>query len=133
VIRHPWRWLAAGLLILTMLAAMLFAAYLVFELPNGLGTLTVNGEVIDLHGAHAGHWVVATCAVLAAMLVALVVVPAAVLLGIGLPALLAAGALGAGLLLAGIALAAALSPLLLLAALGVWLWKRAKRPATMAR
>ena len=114
----------AGVLLVTLLAAMLFAAYLVFELPQELGKVTVNGEVLNLHGAHAGHWLLATLIVLLALLIVMVVVPLVALLALTVPILLvplglAVGALGVGLLL---------SPLILLI---WWLWKPKSKAGTM--
>lgn len=129
--KHPWRWILGGLSAVLLVTVMAAAAVLVFVLPQEIGTLTVNGEVIELHGADAGHWAIATAGLLAAAIAALLVVPLALLLGIGLPALLVCLAFVACTLVAGVTLAALLSPLLLLVAAGWWLWKRRKRPTTI--
>jgi hypothetical protein len=114
----------AGVLLVALLAAMLFAAYLVFELPQELGKVTVNGEVLNLHGAHAGHWLLATLIVLLALLIVTLVVALIALLALIVPIVLvplglAVGAVGVGLLL---------SPLLLLI---WWLWKRKGKAETI--
>ena len=60
-------WFALGsVVVVALLVSMLIAAYLVWGLPEELGRVTVNGKVIDLHGAHAGHWALATLGILLA-------------------------------------------------------------------
>ena len=119
-------WIAlGGVLLLTLLAAMLFGAYLVFGLPDDLGRVTVNGEVLNLHGAHAGHWLLASLIVFVGLLVLMVVVPAVLLLALIVPLTLAALGMLAGAVLTGLVL----SPLILL---GWWLWKRGRKPHTIA-
>jgi len=113
-----------GLLLVMLMAALLFAAYLVFELPQEIGHVTVNGKVLDLHGAHAGHWLLATLVLLLAATIALVLVPTLALLGLIVPMSLAAF----GLTVAVLVVALVLSPLGLLI---WWLWKRGNKPGTM--
>lgn len=114
----------AGTALLTVLLAMLFAAYLVWELPQEVGQITLNGRVLDLHGAHAGHWLLVTLAVVVALLIAMVAVPAVLLLGFVTPIVFVA----LGLAMAAAILGLVLSPLLLLI---WWLWKRSSKPTTM--
>ena len=119
-------WIGLGvILLITLLAAMLFAAYLVFELPQEIGKVTVNGEVLNLHGAHAGHWLLATLIVLVGLIVVMVVVPAVALLALIVPVTLAAFGLATGAAIVGLLL----SPLILL---GWWLWKRQRKPGTIS-
>ena len=119
-------WIGIGLfLLLTLVASMLFAAYLVFELPQEIGKVTVNGQVLNLHGAHAGHWLLASLIVLVALIVVMVAVPAVALLALVVPVTLAAFGLAAGALVVGLLL----SPLIML---GWWLWKRSRKPETIA-
>jgi hypothetical protein len=113
-----------GVALVALLVAMLIAAYLVWGLPEELGRVTVNGQVIDLHGAHAGHWMLATLGILLAAMIVIVVVPSVAILAVIVPITLTA----AGLLLAAAVVALLLSPLLLL---GAWLWKRRRKPATI--
>ena len=110
--------------LVALLVSMLIAAYLVWGLPEELGRVTVNGEVIDLHGAHAGHWMLATLGILLAAMIVIVIVPSVAILAVIVPITLTA----AGLLLAAVVVALLLSPLLLL---GTWLWKRRHKPATI--
>ena len=120
-------WIGVGaFLLLTLAAAMLFAAYLVFELPQEIGKVTVNGEVLNLHGAHAGHWLFASLIILVALIVVMVVVPAVALLALVVPVTLAAFGLATGALFVGLLL----SPLILL---GWWLWKRSRKAQTIAQ
>ncbi len=110
--------------LVALLVSMLIAAYLVWGLPEELGRVTVNGELIDLHGAHAGHWMLATLGILLAAMIVIVIVPSVAILAVIVPITLTA----AGLLLAAVVVALLLSPLLLL---GAWLWKRRHKPATI--
>jgi hypothetical protein len=119
-------WIALGfVLLLTLLAALLFGAYLVFGLPDDIGRVTVNGELIDLHGAHAGHWLLASLIVFVCLLVLMVLVPALLLLAFVVPLTLAAFGMLVGALLTGLVL----SPLILL---GWWLWNRSAKRDTIA-
>ena len=122
--KAAWLVLASAML-LAVLAAMGVAAFLVWGLPQEIGQVTVNGHVLDLHGAHAGHWLLATLGVLLALTVILVVVPTVALLVMIVPLSLAA----IGLTVAALAVGLVLSPLLLLA---WWLWKRSAKARTMA-
>ena len=122
--KAAWFVLASAML-LAVLAAMGVAAFLVWGLPQEIGQVTVNGHVLDLHGAHAGHWLLATLGVLLALTVILVVVPTVALLAMIVPLSLAA----IGLTVAALAVGLVLSPLLLLA---WWLWKRSAKARTMA-
>jgi hypothetical protein len=115
----------AGVLLLAVLAAMGIAALLVWALPQEIGQVTVNGKVLDLHGAHAGHWLLATLGVLLALTIVLLLVPTLALLALVVPLTLTAF----GLTVAALAVGLLLSPLLLLA---WWLWKRKPGPPTMA-
>jgi hypothetical protein len=114
----------AGVLLLAVLAAMGIAALLVWALPQEIGQVTVNGKVLDLHGAHAGHWLLATLGVLLALTIVLLLVPTLALLALVVPLTLTAF----GLTVAVLAVGLLLSPLLLLA---WWLWKRKPGPPTM--
>ena len=119
-------WIALGIvLLLALLAALLFGAYLVFGLPDDIGRVTVNGELINLHGAHSGHWLLASLIVFVCLLVLMLLVPALLLLAFVVPLTLAAFGMLVGALLTGLVL----SPLMLL---GWWLWKRSVKPETIA-
>ncbi|MEO5771079.1 MAG: hypothetical protein ABIQ29_03325 [Burkholderiaceae bacterium] len=120
-------WIGVGaFLLVTVAAAMLFAAYLVFALPQEIGKVTVNGEVLNLHGAHAGHWLLASLIILVALIVVMVVVPAVALLALIVPVTLAAFGLATGAAIVGLLL----SPLILL---GWWLYKRSRKPETIVQ
>jgi hypothetical protein len=122
--RAAWLVLASVLLV-GVLVAMGIAAFLVWGLPQEVGQITVNGRVLDLHGAHAGHWLLATLGVLLALTIVLLLVPTLALLALVVPLTLTAF----GLTVAALAVGLLLSPLLLLA---WWLWKRKPGPPTMA-
>ena len=109
---------------MVLLLAMGIAAFLLWGLPQVVGTVTINGLPIDLHGAHAGHWALATLGVLVVMLVLAVVLPLVAAIGLTVPLVTAA----LGLLVGAAAIALVLSPLWLLV---WWLVKRSARPPTI--
>ena len=114
----------AGAILLAVLVAMAVAAYLLWGLPQEIGTVTVNGKVIDWSGAHAGHWALATLGILLAVVIVAVVVPLAAVAVFIVPLTMTA----LGLLLAAVALGLVLSPLWLLL---WWLRKRRTQPSTI--
>jgi hypothetical protein len=84
--------LSVGLvLLIAALASLLLGAALVFELPQHVGQITIDGQPFDLSGLGAGHWLVASVGVFVALLVILAIVPLVLLLTLLVP-LLAAGA-----------------------------------------
>ena len=111
---------------MVLLLAMGIAAFLLWGLPQVVGTVTINGLPIDLHGAHAGHWALATLGVLVVMLVLAVVLPLVAAIGLTVPLVTAA----LGLLVGAAAIALVLSPLWLLV---WWLVKHSARPPTIGR
>ena len=113
-----------SLVVLAVLVAMAVAAFLLWGLPQEIGTVTVNGRVIDWSGANAGHWVLVTLVILVVVLIVLVVVPLFAVAVFIVP--LAVTAIG--LLLAAVALGLVLSPLGLLL---WWLWRRNTKPGTI--
>lgn len=113
------------LALVAVLTAMGIAGFLLFELPQEIGMVTVNGHALDLHGAHAGHFLLATMGVLLALTIVLVLVPTILLLALAVPFVLAPFGLAVAALAAGLAL----SPLILLA---WWLWKRSAKAQTIA-
>ena len=102
---------------LAVLVAMALAAYLLWGLPQDIGTVTVNGHVVDWSGANAGHWLLATLGILLVVVIVVVVVPLVVVAVFIVPIAVTA----IGLLLAAVALGLVLSPLWLLL---WWLWRR---------
>ena len=109
---------------MVLLLAMGIAAFLLWGLPQAVGTVTINGVPIDLHGAHAGHWAIATLGVLLVMLILAVVLPLVAVIGLTVPLVTAA----LGLLVGAAAVALVLSPLILLV---WWLAKRHAKPPTI--
>lgn len=90
--------------------------------------ISVNGETLPLHELHAMHWSGLVLGGLITGFVLLLVLPLALLLGLGLPMLIVASVLGLGLLaLVGVG-GLLLSPLLLLG-LPLWLLLRDRRHA----
>ena len=115
---------ALAIAAMVLLLAMGIAAFLLWGLPQAVGSVTINGLPIDLHGAHAGHWALATLGVLVVMLVLAVVLPLVAVIGLTVPLVTAA----LGLLVGAAAIALVLSPLWLLV---WWLVKRSARPPTI--
>lgn len=129
----PWRFL--GWLLLVGVLAMALAtavslATMFNHLPPDL-LVTVDGEQIDLHGLTAGHAWLAFGSVLLAFLVVVIVVPLALLFGVGLPLLLAALGVMLALLFAGVAVAIVGSPVILLGLL-LWWAVRPRKPRVAA-
>jgi hypothetical protein len=101
--------LGTSLVALLMLSAAI-AALLVWGLPELIGLVSIDGQVLTLGvEPNAGHWLIVTAAVLVALLVAAVAIPASIVLA---------------LIATAVSVIVAVSPLLLVAVLGVWLWRR---------
>ena len=118
------RALAIGLLVLTLLVAVLIATVW-SALPLDGVTVTAHGQSFSLADLHGPQIVVAFCIAVAAVVVAIVAALAAVVVG------LAFGALGLafGLLTAAASLALVLSPFVLI---GWLLWRLFReRPAAI--
>jgi hypothetical protein len=124
-----WPWLGWLLLLgvlVVSLAAVISLAAVFNELPPDL-LVTLDGERIDLHGLTAAHaWLVFGSVVLACV-VAVVVIPLALLFGLGLPLLVAALGTVAALLCVAAAVAIVGSPVILLGLLLWWALKPKKR------
>ncbi|KQU78331.1 MULTISPECIES: hypothetical protein [unclassified Rhizobacter] len=107
--------------------AGLLAAALLHSLPTDGIHVTVDGESWTLPALQAGHWLVATVCLLVVGLVLAVVVPCVLMVGVGLPLLLASLAIGIAIAVALLAAGLMLSPVLLLAGL-LWLvWRLLER------
>lgn len=130
--RRPsaWRWAGWLLLIglfVAVMGTLVTLAALFNELPADL-LITIDGEQIDLHGVAASHvWLVFGTAILAIVAV-VVVVPIALLFGVGVPLLLAGFGVLIALVCAAATAALAGSPLILLGLL-VWWAVRPKKAA----
>jgi hypothetical protein len=125
-----WRWLGWFLLLAVLAVAVTAAvsmAVLFNELPSDL-LITIDGEQVDIGHLHPGHaWLAFGGLVLAAVVV-VIVVPIALLFGLGVPLLITALVVIAALLVAGLAIAAIGSPLILLGLL-MWWALRPRKPA----
>src|SRR5918911_2454165 len=95
-----WRWFG-WLMLLGILGVALAAAIsigmVINDLPPDL-LVTVDGEQINLHGLSAGHAWLAFGGVVLAIVIVVIVVPLALLFGLGVPLLIAGLALIAALL-----------------------------------
>lgn len=124
-----WTILALGLLMVVGVGWL--AVNLVDLAVSPDMSITVDGETVHLAGVSGETWLlVLGGAVLAAVVVAmvvLVVLPLALLFGIGLPLLLCVGGVALALLVAGTALLALASPLIALALVAAWAL-RPRRP-----
>ena len=113
-------WAAFGL---TVLLALAIGAFLFWGLPALIpeGTrVLIDGQAVDLHPAHAGHWLLAALGVLLVAALIVVLVPLLIVLSFGVPLVMGALGMAIGLLM----LALAASPLVLLA---WWLWTQVDR------
>ncbi|HEX5684439.1 MAG TPA: hypothetical protein VFY73_10450 [Ideonella sp.] len=129
----PWRWLGWALLIGTLAIALVTVVSLVTmfnHLPPDL-LITVDGEQIELGGLEAGHAWLAFGAIVLAMVIVVIVVPLALLFGVGLPLLMVALGVVAALLCAALAVAVVGSPVILLGLL-LWWAVRPKKKTTGA-
>ena len=128
-----WRWLG-WLLLLGALAVALATAVSLATMFNHLPPdllVTVDGEQIDVHGLAASHAWLAFGSVLLAFVVVVIVVPLALLFGVGVPLLLAALGVMVALLFAGVAVAIVGSPVILLGLL-LWWAVRPRKPRVTA-
>jgi hypothetical protein len=119
-------WIVFWATLLVSLVLGAFVAWVLTEvLPPGT-VITVDGEHFVLPAfSHFGHWLAAVLGVLIASLAIVFVVPLLAVLALVVPA--AVGGLGIALMLLTVALV--LWPIVLLAR---WLWKRRRRPTTIA-
>ena len=125
-----WRWLALLLLLgllVTAIATAVSLAAVFNDLPSDL-LVTVDGQAVDLHGLTAAHaWMVFGLVITVAVLL-VVVVPLALLFGIGVPLLLAGLGVLFALVCAAVAVAVVGSPVILLGVLLWWALKPKKVP-----
>ena len=125
------RWLVLLLLLgvlLTAIATAVSLAAMFNELPSDL-LVTVDGQAVDLHGLTAAHAWLVFGLVITAVVVMVVVVPLALLFGVGVPLLLAGLGVLLALLCAAVAVAVVGSPVILLGLLLWWALKPRKAAA----
>jgi hypothetical protein len=118
-------------LLCLVLSAIVMAGLLAAALLHGLPTdgihVTIDGESWTLPALHAGHWLAVTAALLVIGLVLVIVVPMALMVGLGVPLLMVGLAIGIAVAVALLAAGLMLSPVLLLAGL-LWLvWRLLER------
>jgi hypothetical protein len=89
--RRALGWTIGVALFITALLALLIGAVLVFELPQHVGGIWIDGQEYALRDLTSGHWLVASVGVFLAMLVILIVIPLVLLIALLAP-LLAIGA-----------------------------------------
>lgn len=122
--RTLFRFTLWSLFALVVLVALLGVVWYAMGMPHDGVLLTIDGDSITLPADSAGNWVLAIGGLLVALLVVAVVVPLALLLGVGLPALLVAAGLVVGFLVLGLTLTAVASPVLLPVLVVWWLMRR---------
>jgi hypothetical protein len=120
---------AALLLVLT---AVVFALWWMVGAPHESISVIIDEDSITIPGSAGGEWLLALGGLLLALLVVLVVVPLALLVGLGVPAVLTVFGLAIGLLCLGVAIAVLCSPVLLPVLLVWWLVRRDRRPVPPA-
>jgi hypothetical protein len=116
------------LLSFSLLAALLLGLWCALGAPHHAVTMSIDGGDVTLPVLHGADWLLAVGLGLLALVIVMIVVPLALLLGFGIPALLAAGGLAIGLLSLGAVLTLLGSPLLLIGLLCWWLWRRSAQP-----
>ena len=121
------QWILACSLLLAVLAAVGGFAIWQEVASHPEVSVSINGEDLALHELHAAHWGSLMFGGLMVTLVLLVVLPLALVLGLGLPLLIVATVLGLALLALVSLGGLLLSPLLLLGLL-LWLLLRRKTP-----
>jgi hypothetical protein len=123
----PWTWLGAGLLATALLATLALFAWL-HGLPDGDFSVVVDDEVVRVHGLHGGGaFALALAGVAVAFVICLLVLPLGLLIVVAVP-LIVVAALAFGLLLPlALLLAVLAAPLLLVALLVRWVWRRSEK------
>lgn len=125
------RW-TAGVLLALLLLSVLAGWWLATVWPElgpwGAGSVWIDGEPLEWAGWAALGSALGLAGVAVAVLAVLVVVPVALLLGLGIPLLICGGAAVVALLVAGVALALTLAPFVIAGLLLVWAVRAARRP-----
>jgi len=123
----PWTGIALGIVATALSATLALAAWL-HGLPDGDFNLVVNDDVVHLHALHGSSALaLAAVGVAAAFVVCLVVLPLGLLIALAVP-LIVLAALAFGLLLPlALVFAVLAAPLLLVALLVRWLWRRSEK------
>jgi hypothetical protein len=78
-------WTIAAVLFIAALLSLLLGAALVFELPQHIGSISIDGREYAIHDLTSGHWLVASAGVFVAMLVILVLIPVVLLIAMLAP------------------------------------------------
>lgn len=115
-----------------LVVAGLLAAALIHGLPADGIHVSIDGESWMLPPAHVGQWLLVTGCLLVVAVVVAIVVPCALLVGLGVPLLLAALAVGIAVAVALVAAGLLLSPVLLLAGAGWLAWRLLERRPQVA-
>jgi hypothetical protein len=110
-------WTIGTLLLIAVLLSLLLGAALVFELPQHIGSISIDGREFAIHDLTGEHWLMASAGVFVALLVILVLIPVVLLIALLAPVL----ALGA-VAVPALALAAAVVALFVWPV--VWLVRR---------
>jgi hypothetical protein len=85
--RRALGWTVGVVLLLAALLSLLIGAVLVFELPQHVGSISIDGHDYAIHDLTSGHWLVASAGVFVAMVVILVLIPVVLLIALLAPLL----------------------------------------------
>jgi hypothetical protein len=89
--RRALGWSIGALLLLLLVFSLLLGAFLVFELPQHIGSISIDGHEFAIHELTGEYWLVASAGVFVALLVILIMIPVVLLIALLAP-LLAIGA-----------------------------------------
>jgi hypothetical protein len=90
-VRRVLGWTIGAVIVFAALISLLIGAVLVFELPQHIGSISIDGREYAIGDLTGGHWLVASAGVFVALLVILILIPVVLLIAMLAP-LLAIGA-----------------------------------------
>jgi hypothetical protein len=85
--RRALGWTLGVTLVIAVLLSLLIGAVLVFELPQHVGSISIDGREFAIHDLTGGHWLVASLGVLVALLVILMLIPVVLVVALLAPLL----------------------------------------------
>jgi hypothetical protein len=85
--RRALGWTIGAALLVAALLSLAIGAVLVFELPQHIGSISIDGREYAIHDLTSGHWLVASAGVFAALLVLLVAIPLVLVIALLAPVL----------------------------------------------
>jgi hypothetical protein len=85
--RRAIGWTIAAVLFIAALLSLLLGAALVFELPQHIGSISIDGREFQIRDLTGEHWLIASAGVLVALLVILVLIPVVLVIALLAPVL----------------------------------------------